>query len=72
MARTLIQDHTISLEELYIQWWANGGRPGEVALGALVSGSGNLCASDVTVLGCALEDLTDQLALHPFPRPRKA
>lgn len=70
MARTLIHDHTISLDELYVQWWANGGWPGEAKLGSLIDGAWALRESDLAVLGWALGDLTDLLALHPFPRRR--
>lgn len=56
-ALKLIQHHVITLDDLWMQYWANGGSAMEFELDAFLNGAFELCPFDNTVVAWALEDL---------------
>ena len=55
-ARWLVEQHVLTLEELWVRYWANGGRAGEQELDAYVYGALEPYPLQVAIIGWALED----------------
>lgn len=56
-ARSLMEQHVVTLEELWLRYWANGGGADEQELDAYVNGALVPEPFDVVIIGWALEDL---------------
>jgi hypothetical protein len=56
-ALKLIEEHVITLDDLWVQYWANGGNARELELEAFLNGAHELCPFDLNVIAWALEDL---------------
>lgn len=54
----LIEQQTITLGELWIQYWASGGNARRFELESFPYGAYELCPFENTVIAWALEDLT--------------
>ncbi|YCK79769.1 hypothetical protein M1D89_01700 (plasmid) [Arthrobacter sp. D3-18] len=56
-AKALIADNTITVDELWTQWWANGGWAGPNDFGIYLNAHAWSDAFDLEVLAAALDDL---------------
>lgn len=57
-ARSLIDTEAVSLFELWLKYWAEGGRGDETELDAFIYGVPVLDDFDEVILGWAVEDLS--------------
>lgn len=56
-ARALMEQHVLSLDDLWMQYWANGGNVPALEFDAYLNGTQELDAFEAKVLTWALEDL---------------
>lgn len=64
MARALLEQGVLSLGELWLYYWRNGGDAEEIELDAFINGIEVLTALDLEVLACALDDARQDRGGH--------
>lgn len=71
-ARILVDSGALSLFELWLHFWGEGGQVGEMELDAFIHGIPMLQDFDVTILGWALEPLLPPGAGDPNREPGRS
>lgn len=64
LARDLLQCHKLSLAELWLYYWGNGGTACEMEFDAFIHGIDGLAPVDLVLLASALDDARRDLGGH--------